>query len=74
MKLAALLREIQASPGPLIPAELAGRLGIPQRELRARLDALRASGQLREDALGAPVDETCAAAGSCAAACLQTSK
>jgi hypothetical protein len=69
MRLAALLDEVARARGPVTGIELADRLGINPTEVADMLMALRASGQLVEEARTEPVPETCAAAGSCSMSC-----
>jgi hypothetical protein len=69
MKLAALVREIEAASGPVTGVELAQRLDTNPAEIGAMLVALRASGWLVTDGAAEPPAGDCGSAGSCSMSC-----
>ena len=69
MTLAALLVEIEASQGSIVPAALASRLGLSPGELEAMLDALRANGLLQPEIASATPSDCSPAGLSCAKTC-----
>lgn len=69
MKLAALVREIEAAGGPVTGVELAQRLNTNPAEVGAMLVALRASGWLVPDGAAEPPAGDCGSAGSCSLSC-----
>lgn len=72
MRLAALLREIESSPGASTVADLAARLDTTPDAITAMLAALRASGRIGPDAR--PGTDECAATGSCGVSCTGPSR
>ena len=69
MRLAALLQEIERSPGPVTGSELADRMGISTGEVAARLDALRAAGRIGPEIRQEQPMDSCTSAGSCSMTC-----
>ncbi len=67
MRLTTLLREIEASSGPVTGIELAARLGLSPAEVASMLDALRAAGRLGPEQRE-PM-EHCSSSGSCSMTC-----
>ena len=69
MKLATLVREIEAAGGPVTGVELAQRLDTNPAEIGAMLIALRASGWLVPEGAATPPAGDCGSAGSCSLSC-----
>ncbi len=69
MKLSALLQEIESSSGPVTGIELAGRMGVTTGEVKAMLDALRASGRIGLEVRDQRPMVDCSSAGSCSMTC-----
>ena len=69
MKLATLVRQIEAAGGPITCVELAQRLDTNPAEIGAMLVALRASGWLMPEGTAAPAPDECGSAGSCSLLC-----
>ncbi|MBM3694348.1 MAG: helix-turn-helix domain-containing protein [Actinobacteria bacterium] len=69
MRLAALLRAVEESPGTVTVADLAKRLRESPETVRAMLAALRAAGHLGPEGSARPGTEECASAASCAVSC-----
>jgi|GEM_PF-2046507 len=69
MRLAALLRAVEESPGTVTVADLARRLGETPETVRSMLAALRAAGRLGPEGSARPGTEECASAGSCSGSC-----
>lgn len=69
MKLAALVREIEAAGGAITGVELAQRLDTNPAEIGAMLVALRASGWLVAEGTAPPQADDCGSAGSCSLSC-----
>jgi hypothetical protein len=69
MQLAALLREIEGSPGAVTIGDLARRLETSPARVSAMLAALRASGRIGPDGTRQPGTDDCASSGSCAVSC-----
>lgn len=69
MKLATLVKEIEAARGPVTGIDLAIKLGVAPGEVAAMLDALRASGRLGAE-IGEPTtSDSCGSAGACSMTC-----
>jgi predicted transcriptional regulator len=69
MKLAALLREIERSSGPVTGIELAGRMGLSTSQVAAMVDALRAAGRIGPEIRDQQLMGSCSSAGACSMTC-----
>ena len=69
MRLAALLTEIDHSPGAVTVGELARRLDTTPLEIANMLTALRAAGRLGPEGSNEPGTHGCASTGTCGISC-----